>query len=96
MRWYEESAYFAHNCTAAICGLVMRRMSFRFSKDYRWGTTRFHRFVYICVNTIAANLVADGYDWRGAVFWGYPRQNKYGSLRDNPKVWNRALREIKD
>lgn len=65
------------NINASIVGLVMRRTSFRFSKDYRWGTTRYHRAVYRCVNTIAANAVAGGYDARGAVFWGYPRQNRY-------------------
>lgn len=32
---------------------------FRFSKDYRWNTTRLHGFVYACVNTIAANRLAD-------------------------------------
>lgn len=31
---------------------------FRFSKDYRWGVSRFHRAVYAMVNTVQANLVA--------------------------------------
>lgn len=31
---------------------------FRFSKDYRWGTTKFHRAVYAYVNTVAANHIA--------------------------------------
>lgn len=70
-------AYIAHNVTAAICGLVMRRMRFRFSKDYRHGRTRFKAIVYRLVNTVAANRVANGDDWRSAVFWGYARQSKY-------------------
>lgn len=32
---------------------------FRFSKDYRWGVSAFHRAVYACVNTVSANLLAD-------------------------------------
>lgn len=39
---------------------VLRLTGFRFSKDYRWGTTVGHRVVYALVNTIRANLIADG------------------------------------
>jgi hypothetical protein len=42
---------------------VLRLTGFRFSKDYRWGTTRFHRTVYACVSTIGANSLADGFKW---------------------------------
>lgn len=31
---------------------------FRFSKDYRWGVSRFHRAVYAICNTVAANSIA--------------------------------------
>ena len=69
--------YFARNCAAAVVGLAMRPTRFRFSKNYRWGTSRRHRAVYALVNTVAANYVADGDDPRAAVFWGYPRQSRY-------------------
>lgn len=46
--------------TASVIGLALRHSSFRFSKDYRHGTTRFHRFVYACISTVAANYIADG------------------------------------
>ena len=32
---------------------------FRFSKDYRWGVSRFHRVVYAAISTVAANYYAD-------------------------------------
>jgi hypothetical protein len=69
--------YICRNIAAAAIGLAMRRGRFRFSKDYRHGETRFHRTVYACVNTIAANAVADGDDFRSAIFWGFPRQARY-------------------
>jgi len=31
---------------------------FRFSKDYRWGTTRFHAFIYAWVDVVLANILA--------------------------------------
>lgn len=37
---------------------VMKLTGFRFSKDYRWGATKFHAFVYRHVNTVHANLTA--------------------------------------
>lgn len=46
--------------TAALIAPVMRRTGFRFSKDYRWGVTRFHRIVYSLVSTVEANYRAEG------------------------------------
>lgn len=40
---------------AAIIAPVLKLTGFRFSKDYRWGTTRFHRIVYALVSTVSAN-----------------------------------------
>ena len=37
---------------------AMMLSGFRFSKDYRWGVSRFHRFVYRMVDTVAANHIA--------------------------------------
>jgi len=33
----------------------MNLTGIRFSKDYRWGTTVFHKVVYFFVNTTASN-----------------------------------------
>tara|TARA_R100001443_G_scaffold114274_1_gene130088 strand:- start:3750 stop:3974 length:225 start_codon:yes stop_codon:yes gene_type:complete len=33
----------------------MKITGFMFSKDYRWGTTLFHRIVYRYVDTVGAN-----------------------------------------
>lgn len=43
-------------------GRTMRVMGteFRFSKDYRWGVTWYHRTVYAVICTFGANIVADG------------------------------------
>lgn len=38
---------------------VMKLSGFRFSKDYRWGVTPFHRAVYACLDVVSANLAAD-------------------------------------
>lgn len=38
---------------------MMRATGFRFSKDYRHGTTRFHRAVYALCSTVEANGFAD-------------------------------------
>lgn len=46
------------NATAAVIAPILKITGFRFSKDYRWGTTRFHRAVYACVSTAKANLIA--------------------------------------
>jgi len=51
------------NFLAHIIAPAMRLTGFRFSKDYRHGTTRFHRAVYTIVSTVGANYVADGQDW---------------------------------
>lgn len=37
---------------------VLKITGFRFSKDYRYETTRFHTFVYRNVNVVAANIKA--------------------------------------
>lgn len=43
---------------AAAVAPVLKLTGFRFSKDYRRGTTRFHRAVYALCNTVGANLRA--------------------------------------
>ena len=43
---------------AAILAPVMRLTGFRFSKDYRWGVSRWHRIVYAIVSTVSANYRA--------------------------------------
>lgn len=43
---------------ATILAPVLKLTGFRFSKDYRWGTTRYHRTVYAMVNTVKANVEA--------------------------------------
>jgi hypothetical protein len=47
--------------TASACAPFMRATGFRFNKEYRWGQTRWHRTVYACVDTIGANMRADGF-----------------------------------
>jgi hypothetical protein len=48
-----------------IIGLVispiLRATGFRFSKDYRHGVTLYHAFIYRWVDTVGANLRADGF-----------------------------------
>lgn len=48
-----------------LVGLAMRvsHTKFRFSKDYRWGVSRFHRCVYSLICTFGCNMVADGKHW---------------------------------
>jgi hypothetical protein len=46
------------NQTAKLLAPIMRATGFRFSKDYRWGTTLRHRMIYRCVNTVRANILA--------------------------------------
>lgn len=38
---------------------LMRATGFRFSKNYRHGSTRFHRAVYALCSTVEANNLAD-------------------------------------
>lgn len=38
---------------------ILRLTGFRFSKDYRNGTTRKHRIVYALVDVVAANIAAE-------------------------------------
>ena len=47
--------------TAILIAPVLRLTGFRFSKEYRWGVTRFHRAVYALVSTVSANIRADRY-----------------------------------
>lgn len=42
--------------TAYLIAPILMITGFRFSKDYRWGTTRFHRAVYAMA--VAANHIA--------------------------------------
>ena len=44
---------------AYLIAPILAITGFRFSKDYRWGTTLRHRVIYACVSTVAANLLAD-------------------------------------
>ncbi len=50
------------NIAAHLIAPVMRLTGFRFSKDYRWGKTFFHRAVYAMVSTVGANYLADSAD----------------------------------
>jgi hypothetical protein len=43
---------------AFVIAPVLKLTGFRFSKDYRWGTTLRHRMVYALVDTVSANLKA--------------------------------------
>jgi|TARA_R100001530_G_C4200819_1_gene124740 hypothetical protein len=44
----------------------MKIFNFHFSKDYRWGTTLFHRVVYRLVDTVGANWNAHRELYRNA------------------------------
>jgi hypothetical protein len=37
---------------------VMKLTGFRFSKSYRRGDTKFHQIVFVCVDTVGANMKA--------------------------------------
>lgn len=43
---------------AIILAPICYATGFRFSKEYRWGCTRFHRFVYAVVDTVGCNIKA--------------------------------------
>lgn len=45
--------------TALAVAPALRVTGFRFSKDYRHGSTRFHRAVYALCSTVEANGFAD-------------------------------------
>jgi len=47
--------------TAHMLAPILRLTGFRFSTDYRYGTTAFHRAVYAVVSTPTANLLAEGF-----------------------------------
>ena len=40
-------------------GYVLKITGFRFSKDYRWGITAYHRLVYRLIDTVGSNISAD-------------------------------------
>jgi len=44
--------------TAALIAPALKLTGFRFSKDYRWGTTIKHRLVYRLVDVVQANIWA--------------------------------------
>ena len=46
-----------------IVGQALKLTRFRFSKDYRWGVSAYHRLVYRCICTFGSNIVADGGKW---------------------------------
>jgi hypothetical protein len=50
---------FTRDLLAYLLAPAMRATGFRFSKNYRHGTTSRHRLVYACVNTVRANLRAE-------------------------------------
>ena len=50
--------YTIRTITAYLIAPVLMITGFRFSKDYRHGTTRLHRLVYAMTNTVTANHVA--------------------------------------
>lgn len=52
--------------TAAVISPILAITGFRFSKDYRWGTTPFHRAVYTVVSTVSANIFAENLIAMGA------------------------------
>lgn len=43
---------------AKLIAPAMKVTGFRFSKDYRRGTTVYHRAVWALVNTVEANILA--------------------------------------
>jgi hypothetical protein len=43
---------------AYLIAPILKVTGFRFSKEYRWGTTFAKRVVYRCVNTVRANQLA--------------------------------------
>ena len=57
----ENIQYNVKIATAHMIAPVLRMTGFRFSKDYRYGTTAFHRAVYAVVSTPTANLLAEGF-----------------------------------
>ena len=44
--------------TAAALVPAMKLTGFRFSKEYRWAETGWRRSVYLCVDTVGANIKA--------------------------------------
>ncbi len=46
------------NLMAYLVAPILMATGFRFSKEYRWGVTRWHRMVYAVVSTVKANPLA--------------------------------------
>ena len=46
---------------AALIAPILRGTGFRFDKTYRQGGTKIKALVYRVINTVAANIRADGY-----------------------------------
>lgn len=44
--------------TASLLAPLLKLTGFRFSKQFRWGSTRAHRLVFALVDTVAANQKA--------------------------------------
>jgi len=44
--------------TATLAAPVLKLTGYRFSKEYRWGTTLRHRAVAALIDTVAANRIA--------------------------------------
>ncbi len=51
------------NLLAHAIAPIMRATGFRFSKEYRWETTRWKAFVYRYLSTVGANRLADRERW---------------------------------
>ncbi len=47
------------NFTKYILAPILVLTGYRFSKDFRYGTTAFHRMVYALINTVGSNCQAD-------------------------------------
>ena len=43
---------------AALVTPVLKLTGFRFNKHYRYGSTRYHKAVYHCIDVVQANLWA--------------------------------------
>ena len=44
---------------AELLAPIMHKSGYRFSKDFRRGTTCYHRIIYRWLNTVLANELAD-------------------------------------
>ena len=44
---------------AYLVSPALKLTGFRFSKDYRYGTTKFHKVIFTLVDTVKANNIAN-------------------------------------